>query len=235
MTTSVQNVPTVCTAYQICSFDYNGGVNAAKLREEIIRHLNLSRSHLKVCVFALLTMQQSDNFPVLEELGFVKTFDANNYKYPDTSKRLVMFTKDMNGWEPPAKKVPEKTANPFLVLPATAPTPVANPRDDAPVLVLQDTVTSQGAIYHTRRVQGVLRRLSLHGWVSGEFPVGQWVDVPKQPGLWTRGEGVCPEQLRGQRVSIQLRNGEYVRRRAEEFIWTTRNVGDDIVRVKRLA
>lgn len=233
MATSVQSVPTVCTAYQICSFAYNGGVNVAKLREEVINHLNLSRSHLKVCVFALLTMQQSDNFPVLEELGFVKTFDANNYKYPATSKRLVMFTKDMNGWEPPAKKAPEKTANPFHVT-APAPVPVVNPRDDAPVLVLQDTTTSHGAVYHTRRVRGVLRRLSLHGWMSGEFPIGQWVDVPKQPGRDHR-DGLCPEQLRGQRVSVQLRNGECAERHAGDFTWTTRNLRDDIVRVKRLS
>lgn len=240
MTTNVQGVPTVCTAYQICSFAYNGGVNVAELRDELISHLNMSRSHLKVCVFALLTMQQSDNFPVLEELGFVKTFDANNYKYPDTSKRLVMFTKDMNGWKPPAKKAPEKSANPFHVTASGArpgdtvtpePIPVATPRGDAPVVVLQDAVTSQGAIYHTRRVSGVLRRISLQGWLYGEFPVGQWVDVPRQPG---RG-GLCPFQLRGQRVILQLRNGNYVRGTADSFIWTTRNVPDDIVRVKRLA
>lgn len=231
MATEIASVFTVCTAYQIHSFAYNGGVDQDALREEIIRHLNVSRSHLKVCVFALLTMQQSDNFPVLEELGFVKTFDANNYKYPDTSQRLVMFTKDMNGWEPPAKKAPEKTANPFHVtVPDTNPAPVANPRDDAPVVVLQDTVTTQGAIYHTRRVQGVLRRLSLQGWLEGKFPSATWVDVPKQTRI-----GLCPFQLLGQHVSVQLRNGGYATRQAQDFTWTTRNLRDDIVRVKRLS
>lgn len=233
MATGITGVHTVCTAYQIHSFAYNGGVNVAELREQIIQHLNLSLAHLKVCVFALLTMQQSDNFPVLEELGFVKTFDANNYKYPDTSKRLVMFTKDMNGWEPPAKKVPEKSVNPFHVrVPATAPAPLVNLQEDAPMLFLQDTVTSQGAIYHTRRVQGVLRRLSVQGWLEGEFPVGQWVDVPKQRGFSATGR--CPEQLRGQHVVIQLRNGDHVLGTADNFIWATRNAPDDIVRVKRL-
>lgn len=229
---SLNGVPTVCTAYQLAHFPFNGGVDKDVLRRGLIQQLNDSRKHLKVCVFALLTMQQSDNFDVLEELGFVRTFDAHNYKYPATSTRLVMYTRDMNTWEikePP----PKKSVNPFHVPTTAEPTL----QRDAPEINLTRTAYHD-AVYHTPRVPGIIRRQSVENFLTGEFPVGVWVDCPIQ-GL----AGRCPDLLQLAHVEVQLRNGGVNRREeARSYIWHSyeTQTGPDtwelsIIRVRRLS
>lgn len=238
---TVAPVPSVCTAYQIHSFGFDGGGyqvptrdGRAKLvatdseeyktaiRNKLVELLNTSKAHRKVCVFVFLTMEQRCNFALLEEFGFTSAFNAHNYKYPNSSRRLIMFTRDMNDWvhrQPPATQAEE---NPF-----------------GPVTQHNNPVIRLGrrryfdAEYYTMREQGVIRRQSVAHFLSGEFPIDQWVDVP----VMTMHQ--IPTILRGRRVEVQFAdvNREPGVRLGEEWVYTDfeGRLQAQIVRVRRLS
>lgn len=238
---TVAPVPSVCTAFQIHSFGFDGGVYQitardgrlkmvatyseeykTAIRNKLVELLNLSKAHRKVCVFVFLTMEQSCNFALLEEFGFTSAFNAHNYKYPDTSRRLIMFTRDMNDWVHRQPPVTQAEENPF----GTA------AQHNNPAIRLS-RLRYFDAEYYTMREQGVIRRQSVSHFLSGEFPINQWVDVP------VMRTNQIPTILRGRRVEVQFAdvNREPGIRLGEEWVYTDFKgwLQAQIVRVRRLS
>ena len=167
---------TVCTGLQLANFPYDmNNPDPSTVRRELINHLNVAKNHRRVCVFAMLTAQQSKNFPILEELGFVRTFDAYNYKYPTTSQRLIMFTRDMNDWVEPVEETPPVEVNPFHIperAPAIPPLAPVTP----PFRPYAGGRTVRG--YDRQKERGVHRLATPEEARNYHYPIGQWVDVP---------------------------------------------------------
>ena len=126
----VQGMPDTCTGRHFFAFLHNGAGKAYfdNQAKQIKAQLDEAKRGRIVCVFAFLIGPQTESAKQLEEFGFKCTVDFHNYKYPDTSKRLFMFTRDMNDWEVGKSGVQDKV-NPFAApQPAPAiPQPVAVP------------------------------------------------------------------------------------------------------------
>ena len=129
----IQSMPDTCTARHFYEFllefpEYNGQYNRreyderlASQRSNLITQLNLARQSRIVNVFAFLIGTQASSRAQLEELGFTCVSDLNNYKYPDTSRRLFLMVRDMNDWVEPAAPVVTNTfvqAAPVVAQPA---------------------------------------------------------------------------------------------------------------------
>lgn len=206
-------VTTVCTGNQLHSFayDYHSPDTFDHQKASILSLLDGAKKSRIVCVFAMLIATQSKSAAQLEELGFVRVFDAHNYKYPDTSKRLWMYTRDMNDWvvgvsyrDTPA--VVDVNANPFHI-------PDAAPAAGRPVVVpvgvaevagqaarpngippigprIRTGVTIAGQLsYPVALERGVLRRQYQATFRRNLPELGRWVDIPREnttrPG-WVR-------------------------------------------------
>ena len=220
------------------------------LRKELREQLNRAKNERIVSVFAfLIGTQESIGDFLVKEFGFVRTFDAHNFKYPNTSKRLFMYTRDMNDWVLQAERV---KANPFAgsVAMQAAPAPVVAVQRDhvAPVQVaVGDTpiiCDERGTVVHTTvRVQvgtALVRSMgrllatqegeqyrSLQGTRSRlhPFPANVWVAIPNE--LET-----IPPTLRGQRVDVLLSNGGVSQ--WHWYDWSDRRTTQDVVAVKRI-
>lgn len=261
----VHPMPDTCTGRHFCAFPngwnyYEGLVKQhpryestytpkwyeetilVPLRKELRGHLNRAKNECIVCVFAFLIGPQEGIGDILvKEFGFVRTFDAHNYKYPDTSKRLFMYTRDMNDWVHQEERV---KANPFAQ--PSQPTPA--PEAVAPVQVaVADTPTICGARNSvaqttvrvhsgTALVRSMVRLLATQEGeqfisTSGTrsrvhpFPANEWVAIPNE--LET-----IPPTLLNQRVDVLLSNGRVFQWRWHD--WSYRRTGQDIVAVKRI-
>lgn len=221
----VTEMPDTCTARHFYDFRRNGATPEwfASQKRQLIEQLNQAKLTRIVNVFAFLTAQQITSAAQLEELGFTKVADYHNYKYPDTSSRLFMYSMDMNNWTIRDIAAPQP-ANPFAAQPqAVNPVP---PRGAGPYRY-------GSAFYVTPRQPGRVRRRSVEAFMNGEFPVGVWVDVPA-------GVHLCPDSLRGARTVVQLSSGhtDQISQRGSWWTWagagTTIN-DSRIIAVKRVA
>lgn len=237
----VQSMPDTCTARHFYEFlqdfpSYRGhysqreyGVRLAGQRANLITQLNLARQARIVNVFAFLIGPQTSSKAQLEELGFTCVSDLNNYKYPDTSRRLFMMVRDMNDWVEPAAPV---VTNTFA---QAAPVPVA---------VLHRAVVDThfgleyshlgfGIRHRTRsRLMAVSRPWGQFVTESGTlvadpFPLGQWVDIPNC--ITT-----CPPALNGVMVEVRFHGDVDLRdaRMGQNCIWDS--IRNQIYSVRRV-
>lgn len=200
------------------------------LRKQLIDQLNLAKGARIVSVFAFLTGKQEDVGDLLvKEFGFVRSFDAHNCKYPDTSRRLYLYTRDMNDWE--IKTQDKITTNPFAVTPTTVdptqPTLCADRRS-----VGNTTVRVNGATVRT--LSRLLSTMEGNQFVSANkgvrthihpFPENVWVAIPREL-------TVIPPLLYRQRVQVMDRDGNI--RNWTWNNWMDREGRQDIVAVKRI-
>ena len=220
------------------------------LRSELRDQLNRAKNERIVSVFAFLTgPQESIGDLLVKEFGFVRTFDAHNYKYPDSSKRLFMYTRDMNDWVHQEERV---KVNPFTgsVTMQAAPAPIVTVQqyNVAPVQVAEANIPTlcdarNTALRLTVRVRAgtaLLRSLGrLVATQEGEnfissggtrsrvhpFPANEWVAIPNEL------ERIPPTLLR-QNVDVLLSNGEI--RQWNWQTWIDRRATQDVVAVKRI-
>lgn len=212
------------------------------LRKELREQLNRAKNERIVSVFAfLIGPQESIGDFLVKEFGFVRTFDAHNFKYPDTSKRLFMYTRDMNDWVHQGERV---KANPFAQPAQPTPAPVAAAPvqvavDDTPTICdARNTVVHTTVRVHsgTALVRSVGRLLATQEGehfiaTSGTrsrvhpFPANEWVAIPNE--LET-----TPPTLHRQRVDVLMSNGQV--RNWHWQNWTGRWTNQDIVAVKRI-
>lgn len=251
MSATVTGVPTVCTGRQLHSFFYDGDspremeILQQQLREQMPTFLNEAKRHQIVCFFAILTGQQTKAAEVLEEFGMVRTFDAHNYKYPDSSKTLMMYTKDMNTWEIQEPKKVEKEVNPFHVNPAPAPTPrlettpltIGNLTQGAQLLEVINSSTHRdehhqrfGLTYLRTRMEGSIVRRSLDRIQTDDlemWPVGRWVEIPAELNQ-------MPSCLRDYQVEVELDGYRgMTARRGPHWNWNYRGAAR-IIRARRV-
>lgn len=180
----VSPMPDTCTARHFYDMlrDYARDDAFARQEQQIIGQLNLAKNHRIVNVFAFLIEGcQTKSARQLESLGFTRVADYHNYKYPDTSRRLWMYSMDMNNWTHRAL-TPQQEANPFA---AQAARPAGAGR-----------FRYHNAWYQTPRQQGRIRRTTVEAFMNGKFPVGVWVDVPF-------GVTECPVFLRHRQCIVQ--------------------------------
>ena len=252
---NVQGMPDTCTGRHFYSFPhdlayyvrhYGEGRREAyakqcetqlnTLKKDLQHQLDEAKRHRIVCVFAfLIEGSQKDAAAVLESFGFEKTVDYNNYKYPDTSRRLLMYTRDMNSWE--IGQYPVEKVNPFAK-PAAEPTPVAAtpvppaapaiPEAPVPTVLEGGRRTSLGTtvftavrtavIRSTKRLMSVPASEDIRvGPTRDErgtlrdnpFTVNQWVAINEDV-------NDIPPSLRGQRVQVLFLNG-----RTANWTWQT--------------
>lgn len=269
----VQGMPDTCTgrhfygfphdlAYYKLHYSSNLGYyeklvkeQQATLHKDLKYQLDQAKLGRIVCVFAfLIEGSQKEAAAILEGYGFEKTVDYNNYKYPDTSRRLLMYTRDMNSWE--VGKYPVEKSNPFAK-PAAEPTPVAAtpvppvapvvPEVPVPTVLAEGRRTSLGTTVFTAVRTAVIRSTSrlmsipesqdhMAGTTRDErgilrdnpFTQGQWVAINEDV-------NDIPPSLRHQRVQVLFLNG----RTADWtwWTWTGRGTGlphQQVVAVKRL-
>lgn len=130
------NVPACCTASFFHTFE-----NQSKeaLKREIKNACELALRHRKALVHAYTVATQHVANRALEESGFVKVMDVEDYKYPDASRRLYLWAYDLNIMRhaaisaPPAITAP---VNPFAQPAPLQPAPTV-PRAQAPVRLRQ--------------------------------------------------------------------------------------------------
>ena len=194
----VQSMPDTCTARHFYEFLQEYPLYAAQWtrevydnqlvaqRDKLITQLNLAKLSRIVNVFAFLIGPQTSSRAQLEELGFTCVSDLNNYKYPETSRRLFLMVRDMNDWVQPAAPVVTNT----FAQAAPVPVPPAPPRTTAgrPVVVVHFGLEYShmwfGFRHQTRsRLMAVPRPwghfITARGTtVDNPFPPGQWVDIP---------------------------------------------------------
>ena len=217
------------------------------LRKELREQLNRAKNERIVCVFAFLIGPQEGIGDVLvKEFGFVRTFAAHNFKYPGSSKRLFMYTRDMNDWVHQEERV---KVNPFAgsVAMQAAPAPVVAVQRDHVAPVQADTPTicdERNTVVHTTvRVQSgtaLVRSMGrLLATQEGEqfhsttgtrsrvhpFPANEWVAIPNE--LET-----IPPTLYRQNVDVLLSDGRV--RHWHWLNWADRGATQDVVAVKRI-
>lgn len=246
----VSNMPDTCTGMHFFEFggDYYGDDQVADLRNQVKAQLDNAKRQRKVCVFAFLIASQTKAAAVLEDFGFVCTFNAHNYKYPDTSRFLKMYTKDMNDWEITA---PVQTVNPFAQAQTLAaqPAPVhqpirtvrALPREYPAHVPVPDVIDPwvNGVNGLTYRVRGVTHRSlnrirAVHNGVgtwrniddgrqynSHPFPRHQWVSIPHEL-------TAIPPSLQNQNVFVLTSDG-----RVHFWGWAVWTLQGQIVAVMR--
>lgn len=225
----VYGMPDTCTARHFYDFprdNYHSEADFNSLRIAVQEQLNQAKDSRIVNVFAfLIAGSQEKSAKILEEFGFKLVCDYNNYKYPTTSRRLWMYSKDMNDWEiKPVENKPAAPANPFATnatqaaprTPLTPPRRVASYRyRGSTYRVLRGDVAkliSPVALFATRNQDGVWKTRS-GGTVEEPFPLNQWVALPV--GI----SGVIPQfsnttPLNRHRVRVLRANG-----RVDEGTW----------------
>lgn len=208
------------------------------LRRQLHEQLNAAKGARIVSVFAFLTgKQESVGDLLVKEFGFERTFDAHNYKYPDSSRRLFMYTRDMNDWE--IKQQEKITTNPFATTPVpVAGIPAARTEPAPPTLcaarrsIGNTTIRVNGAI--VRPLGRLLSTLQGDQFVSATtgvrthvhpFPENVWVAIPREL-------TVIPPTLHRQRVQVMQRDGRIINWTWNN--WVDREDSQDIVAVKRI-
>lgn len=230
MVTAV-SVHSTCTARMLHEFFHDGSTPDyfRTQKDRIIGLLNTAKAHRIVNVFAfLIEGSQKQSAAQLEELGFTRVADYHDYKYPDTSKRLWLYSLDMNNYQP-ASQAPKPSANPFAprVDNRTAPVAVAVP-------TVVHVVAHQffGLTYNIAKHSSAIRRQFLHRLMLNSpevWPRGRWVDIPLEVDR-------CPPFLRGRAVEVQLLGGRnFVGADAAILTWSLPpGVDGHIVRVRLL-
>lgn len=87
------NVPACCTASFLHSF---GDQSKETIEREIKDACELALRCRKALVHAYTVATQREANQALEESGFVKVMDVEDYKYPDISRRLYLWAYDLN-------------------------------------------------------------------------------------------------------------------------------------------
>lgn len=212
------NMPDTCTARHFYDFTDDAHWDSSDgehLQKKIADQLDVSKNQLIVCVFAFLTAQQSRAGAMLKELGFVKTVDYHNYKYPTTSGRLCMYTRDMNDYKRGmyAKQQAAPVVNPLARMPRPS-VPLAG------IVVVPDIVdsfTTNSGTFRTRgtctlRGTSFLRAVSNgpRRWITQRgtfvvtrpFPLGQWQAIPENFGP------TIPPSLVGSNITLLFPEGQ---------------------------
>lgn len=130
------NVPACCTASFIHSFWYD---TTPTLAIRIKEACELALRSRKALVHAYTTANQTAANRALEEAGFVKVMDVEDYKYPTQSRRLYLWAYDLNIMRHAANSVPPAITapvNPFAQPAPLQPAPTV-PRVQAPVRLRQ--------------------------------------------------------------------------------------------------
>lgn len=188
MRISVQSIDTTCTGRIINGFWYDAGNLEQQhwdlQKREIISRLNQAKRDLIVNVIAFVVGgKQQTSAKQLEEIGFKCVADYHNYKYPEDSKNLMLYSMDMNDWE--IKEIPVKKENPFSVS------------------------SSSGSITysHPTLLGWRGRNIVLEQWcrIVGDY-IGQptWIDVPDQ---------LMESPPVAHNVDVKLRNGTILHNR----------------------
>lgn len=247
----VQSMPDTCTARHFYEFlqdfsTYRGTYSEreynerlAAQRNNLITQLNLARQTRIVNVFAFLIGPQTSSKAQLEELGFTCVSDLNNYKYPETSRRLFLMVRDMNDWVEPAAPV---VTNTFTAAPVPVPPPQVN-TVPGPVPTRRRVVATHfgleyssmrfGIRHQTRsRLMAVLRPwgqfVSTNGTpVADPFPRGTWVDIPNC--ITT-----CPPTLIGALVEVRFHGDNGVTMPRNGNLWTWESLRNQIYSVRRV-
>lgn len=243
----IQSMPDTCTARHFYEFllefpEYNGRYNQreyderlARQRSDLITQLNNAKLARIVNVFAFLIGTQTTSRAQLEELGFTCVSDLNNYKYPESSRRLFLMVRDMNDWAEPAAPVVTNT----FVQAATVPTPPAAPNP----LTARPVVDTHFGLEYSNMVFGIRRQtrarlmavphplgrfITPNGTlVDDPFPRGTWVDIPNC--ITT-----CPPTLRDVMVEVRYRGdgGPSPARIGRHWVWES--IRDQIYSVRRV-
>ena len=243
----IQPMPDTCTARHFYEFlqefsVYRGGytqrehaIRLAAQRDNLIVQLNLAKQARIVNVFAFLIGTQTSSRAQLEELGFTCVSDLNNYKYPETSRRLFLMVRDMNDWVEPAAPVVTNT----FAQAAPVTVPPARPLDwtGRPVVYthfgLEYSHMAFGIRHRTRsRLMAVPdawgQFITANGTtVENPFPRGQWVDIPNC--ITT-----CPPVLRDVDVEVRFHGDGGVTRVRLGQDWTWGSIQNQIYSVRRV-
>lgn len=228
------DVPATCTARHFHGFlgDMAPNHQFDQQSKTIKNALDMAKNHRIVNVFAfLIEGSQKKSAEQLESFGFKRVADYHDYKYPTTSKRLWLYSRDMNDWTIGEQKT--ANVNPFA--PATAqqavfPEPQAarQPWVNPPPVRIAPTRAGTLA-YPIRLERGVLRRQTRETW-RNPLPLNRWVDVPE-------GFLACPDHLRMAEIAIQRRDGVTIPpQRGDRWGWDMPpNTPLRIIRVMRVA
>ena len=130
------NVPACCTASFLHNF---GGESKESLKLEIKNACELALRCRKALVHAYTVASQNAANQALEESGFVKVMDVEDYKYPTQSRRLYLWAYDLNIMRHAANNAPPAITapvNPFAQPAPLQPAPTV-PRAQAPVRLRQ--------------------------------------------------------------------------------------------------
>ena len=125
------NVPSCCTASFLHSFV---GGSVATLKQDIKDACEFALRCRKALVHAYTVATQNAANQALEESGFVKVMDVEDYKYPGTSRRLYLWAYDLNIMRHAVINAPPAIIAP--VNPFAQPAPTA-PRVQAPIRLRQ--------------------------------------------------------------------------------------------------
>ena len=131
-----ENVPSCCTASFIHRF---GHESKAALKQEIKDACDYALRCRKALVHAYTIATQNVANQALEESGFVKVMDVEDYKYPTQSRRLYLWAYDLNIMRRAANNAPPAITapvNPFAQPAPLQPAPTA-PRAQAPIRLRQ--------------------------------------------------------------------------------------------------
>lgn len=243
----IQSMPDTCTARHFYEFllefpEYRGQYTRreyderlASQRSNLITQLNLARQSRIVNVFAFLIGTQTSSRAQLEELGFTCVSDLNNYKYPESSRRLFLMVRDMNDWAEPAAPVVTNTFAQAAPVPVPPAQPWPGPR--------RPVVDTHFGLEYSRMGHGIRRQtrsrlmavprpggqfITARGTtVDNPFPRGQWVDIPNC--ITT-----CPPVLRDVDVEVRFhRDGELRRARLGQD-WNWSSIRNQIYSVRRV-
>lgn len=226
MAVTRNDIVSVCTGNYLHSFPYDhqwSGPVENSLRNDIRVQLNNAKRSRIVSLLAFTIATQSRAEGVLAEYGFVCVSENHNYKYPDTSRYLKTWIRDMNSWE--ITEAVQAPVNPFrqqagVTVAAGNQVPVQdNPmpgytihnghvyieagRVDGPdvlgypVAGVRAKAITEDALRHTRRAtSGHFRKRG--AFAPDPFPLNEWVVLPR-----IRDTAV-PETLRNVETAVLL-------------------------------
>lgn len=242
----VQSMPDTCTArhfyeflqeYPLYADQWTREVYDNQLvaqRDKLITQLNLAKQSRIVNVFAFLIGPQTSSRAQLEELGFTCVSDLNNYKYPETSRRLFLMVRDMNDWVETAAPVVTNT----FAQAAPVPVPQAQPATGRRPVVythfgLEYSTWAVGIRHRTQsRLMAVPdawgQFITANGTiVEAPYPRGQWVDIPNC--ITT-----CPPALLTAAVEVRFHGDGNVRPARLGRDWTWSSIRSQIYSVRRV-
>ena len=131
-----ENVPNCCTASFLHGFGHEDRETLKHRIKDACDYALRCRKAL-VHVYTIATQYVANQ--ALEESGFVKVMDVEDYKYPTQSRRLYLWAYDLNIMRHAADNVPPAITapvNPFAQPVPLQPAPTA-PRAQAPIQLRQ--------------------------------------------------------------------------------------------------